>query len=98
VRNGSIVTETTPAPVVASERGLTISDLARRYRVKRGKVLGWIRRGELAAVNTADPLCRPRYVVTAEQLADFERRRTDTPAKPTPRRRKRTTLVDYFPD
>jgi excisionase family DNA binding protein len=32
-------------------RGLTVREVARRYRVCKDKVLGWIRRGELIAVN-----------------------------------------------
>jgi transposase len=80
-------------------RGLTITDVARRYRVKRDKVRAWIRRGELRAVNTATAACgKPRFVVTAEALVEFERRRTATPAKPMPRRRRRWGAVDYYPD
>jgi transposase len=77
--------------------GLTVADVARRYRVGEDKVRGWIRRGELAAINTADRRCaRPRYVVTAESLEQFERgRQVATPPKPA-KRRKRTTQVDYF--
>jgi transposase len=79
--------------------GLTTSDVARRYRVGESKVRSWIARGELAAVNTADIACsRPRYVVTADALAEFEKRRSAarTPA-PRRRRRKAPAQRDYYP-
>jgi hypothetical protein len=79
--------------------GLTVRDVAARYRVSPDKVRLWIVRGELAAINTASLRCgKPRYVVTADALAAFERRRAcgQTP-RPT-RRRKRTSEVDYYPD
>jgi transposase len=80
--------------------GLTVRDVARRYRVGEDKVRGWIKRGELSAMNTADRRCaRPRFVVTAESLAEFERRRqAATPDAPKPRRRKRTNEIDFYPD
>lgn len=80
--------------------GLTVRDLALRFRVGEDKVRGWIKRGELSAINTADRRCaRPRFVVTAEALAEFERRRhAATPNAPKPKRRKKTTYIDFFPD
>jgi hypothetical protein len=77
--------------------GLTVADIARRYRVSPDKVRTWIRRGELAAINTADARCgKPRFVVTADALAAFEQGRQATPPKAA-KRNKRTNLVDYFP-
>lgn len=80
--------------------GLTVADVAKRFRVSPDKVRTWIRRGDLPAINTADRRCaRPRFVVTPESLAAFERRRqAATPNAPKPKRRKRTALVDYYPD
>jgi hypothetical protein len=79
--------------------GLTVADLARRWRVGEDKIRSWIAKGELKATNTATTLCgRPRWVVSADAVAEFERRRASSPA-PKPRRRPRQTgLVDYFPD
>jgi transposase len=87
-----------PAPAPAAF-GLTVRDLARRYRVGEDKVRTWIRRGELRAINTANVLCgRPRWVVPVDALAEFERSRAGgVPPKPT-RRRRRPAPVDYFPD
>jgi hypothetical protein len=80
-------------------RGLTVRDVARRYRVSPDKVRAWIARGELRAINTASAMCgKPRFVIPPEALTDFERRRDASPPPIPPRRRKRTNLVDYYPD
>jgi hypothetical protein len=73
--------------------------MARRYRVGEDKVRGWIRRGELAAINTATVMCgRPRWVIPPDALAVFEHRRAGGPApKPAPRR-KRSYQIDFYPD
>jgi len=79
--------------------GLTVADLARRYRVGADKVRAWIGRGELDAVNTASALCgRPRWVVLPEQLAAFECRRAGGPPPKPARRKRRAAAVDYYPD
>ncbi len=83
-----------------NKRGITVADIAARYRVGEDKVRGWIRRGELAAINTGTVLCgRPRYVVTPEALAKFEARRSAAPP-PKPRRPQRTPpgYINYLPD
>jgi hypothetical protein len=82
-----------------SDRGLTVADVARRYRVGEDKVRGWIRRGELKALNTATVVCgKPRFVVTPEALAEFEKQRSTTPPPKTTRRSRRSGAIDFFPD
>src|SRR5262245_32351021 len=85
-----------PMPQAA---GLTVRDLARRYRVGPDKVRGAIARAEIRAINTATALCgRPRWVASPDALAAFERRRASDPP-PLPKRKPRTTtVVDYYPD
>jgi transposase len=83
---------------MTAEPGLTTRDVAKRYRVSEDKVRGWIGRGELRAINTAAILCgKPRWVVTAEALAEFEKRRAGGPPPKPRRRRRKLELVDYFP-
>jgi len=78
--------------------GYTVADLARRFRVGEDKIRRWILSGELKALNVASSLCgRPRFVVTANALAEFEKRRTAGPPPKAPRRRKRVTGEDFFP-
>jgi hypothetical protein len=80
-------------------RGLTTADVARRYRIGEDKVRALIQAGELRAINTASALCgKPRWVVTPEALADFEKRRAGGPTPKAPRRRQPAGAVDFFPD
>jgi transposase len=85
-------------------RGLTVAgyvvrDLARRWRVSEDKVRLWIKRGELKATNTAMALCgRPRWVVSADAVAEFERRRASGPPPKVSRRPRHAAAIDYFPD
>jgi excisionase family DNA binding protein len=82
-----------------SPSGFTVAEVARRLRVSPDKVRLWIRRGELKAINTATALCgRPRWVVTAESLAEFENMRAGGPPPKPQRRRRQLDLVDYYSD
>jgi transposase len=88
-----------PAEIIRLSRGYTVVEVARRFRVGRDRVREWIVRGELEALDTADPHTgRPRYVVTAEALERFERSRSAARPKPQPRQRRRVVPLDYFPD
>lgn len=76
---------------------ITPGTYARRLGVGIHKVLGWISRGELAALNVAsDTAKRPQWAILPEAVADFERRRTAQPRPPTPRRRRREQVIQYF--
>jgi hypothetical protein len=67
--------------------------------VGEDKVRSWIARGELAAVNTSAALCgRPRWVIMAAALAEFERRRAGGPPPKPPLRRRRRAVIDFYPD
>jgi hypothetical protein len=80
-------------------QGLTVRNVAKRYRVGPDKVRAWIDRGELRAVNTAAVLCgKPRGVILPDVLAEFERRRAGGPTPKPPQRRRRKELIDYYPD
>jgi transposase len=99
------ITPTLPGPVEVLRDnpapGLTVREVARRYRVGEDKVRGWIARGEFRAINTATALCgRPRWVIPPEALAEFEKTRSGGPTpKPQPRRRRREqNSVDYYPE
>ncbi len=94
------MSDTTLPPASADQvRGYTPRELAQLLRVSPAKVLTWIRNGELAAVNVASTLCgKPRFVILPDALAAFERRRAGAvPPKPR-RRKKRTELIDFYPD
>ena len=80
--------------------GLTVREVARRYRVGEDKVRLWIRRGELRAINTAAVACaRPLFVIPPEALSEFERRRAGAlPPKPQRQCRRKSGTIDYYPD
>jgi hypothetical protein len=86
--------------VGALGRGYTTADVAGLVRVGEDRVRGWIRSGELAAINTADRGRRPRWVIMPDALAAFlGRRQVAPPPPPKPARRiKRRDIVDYYPD
>jgi excisionase family DNA binding protein len=80
-------------------RGLTTADAAKLLRVSEDKIRGWIRTGELAAVNTAGPRSgKPRFVILPHAIEQFLVARSATPPPQPPRRKKRTKEVDYFPN
>jgi hypothetical protein len=90
--------ETVAARAEELPRGYTVPEVARRYRVGQDKVRAWIRRGELAAVNTAAVLCgKPRWIITPDALAKFEQQRSGGPP-PTPPCRRQPAVKDYYPD
>jgi len=77
----------------------TPPEVARRLRVNAEKVLGWIRRGELRAVNVADRLGRrPRYRIALADLLAFEAARQGAVIKMPLARRRRQCIgeVNYF--
>ena len=78
---------------------LTPPQVAEQLAVDPSKVIVWIKRGELVAVNLASRIDgRARYRISAEALGEFLRRRTATPtARPTrSRRRRETTVTEFF--
>jgi excisionase family DNA binding protein len=79
---------------------MTVREVAARYRVSKDKVLGWIRRGELSAINTMNVRCgKPRFVILPEAMAAFERgRQAEATNAPKARRRRRMAVIDFYPD
>ncbi len=82
------------------QRGYSVADLARRWRVGESKILGWIDRGELTAINVAANLSGRRQLrITPESVAAFEKRRSSASApKPQSKRHRQAHLIDYYPD
>jgi hypothetical protein len=83
-------------------RNRTPPEIARQYRVANAKVIDWIRKGELAALNLARHGCtRPRYSVTPEALDAFERARAVIPRTGDSitkrlRRQKKGNVKEFF--
>ena len=68
----------------------TPREVATRYGVNQSKVLGWIRAGQLRAVNVANNPngARPRWRISPEAITDFELIRSAVAKSPTVRRRR----------
>ena len=82
---------------ISPARGLTTRDVARRYRVSEDKVRAWIRCGRLSAINTASAKCgKPRYVVTPEAIAEFERVHSAAAPPRAVRRRRQPAVIDFY--
>ena len=77
---------------------LTPPEIARRWGIGTSKVLGWIRAGELRAIDAAaSPGQRPRYLVDITDLAAFENRRAVTgPTRSSRRRKLPNSVTEYF--
>jgi hypothetical protein len=79
--------------------GYSIADLCLRWRVGADKIHGFLRRGELVGVNVATNLSsRPQWRISPEAVAAFEARRTSAPTPKPPRRQRRSSMIDFFPD
>jgi hypothetical protein len=87
------------AALMAVRRKLTVPQLARQWGVAPNKVLEWIRRGELRAINLASSDSqRPRWAIDLADIEAFERSREATPAVPRVRRKRAPETKDFFPD
>jgi excisionase family DNA binding protein len=81
---------------------LTVSRIATDLGIRRGKVLGWISRGGLPAINIADRASgRPRWRIARSAFDDFLAGRTcRTPEPPARRtrvnRKADPAFVKYF--
>ncbi|MFZ1933477.1 MAG: helix-turn-helix domain-containing protein [Thermoguttaceae bacterium] len=82
---------------VASTRYLTPPQVAERFGVDPAKVVGWIRKGELGAVNVGNGSSRPRYRISPADLALFEAARAVQPPSPRMRRRRADpNVIEFF--
>lgn len=74
-----------------------VKDLCERFAIGEHTVLGWIKRGELRAIDVSRRQGgRPKWRITTDALAAFEQLRTPTPPLPRTRRRQRPADVIEF--
>ncbi len=78
----------------------SVRDICDRYGVGEHTVLGWIRSGDLRAINVGRSVKakKPRWRITEEALAAFELRRTPDPPQPKTRkkRRKSSSVIERY--
>jgi hypothetical protein len=71
--------------------------VAKQLGIEPAKTVGWIKRGELCAVNVADKNGkRPRWRVASGALDDFLKPRTVRPPVKTSRRKRPTDFETFF--
>lgn len=78
---------------------LSVRDVCEHFDVGEHTVLGWIRSGELRAVNVGrrQGAKKPRWRITPEALAAFEQLRTPTPPPPrTPRKKRPAEVIEFY--
>jgi transposase len=75
-----------------------IKDICERFAVGEHTVLGWIRRGELRAIDVSRKQGgRPKWRVTPQALDVFELARTATPPPPrTRRKRPQADVIEFY--
>jgi excisionase family DNA binding protein len=79
---------------------LTPPQVAKHLGLSRDKVLGWIRSGELPAINAATKQGgRPRYLVARKDVTAFQARRSALPPPPpSPRKKppKQDGIIEFY--
>jgi hypothetical protein len=82
---------------IAQRSKLTPPQIAEQWGISPEKVIAWIRRGELRAINVAERRSgRPRYVVDIDDLEAFEGSRMVSPPARTVRRRRAAKVFEFF--
>ena len=85
---------------VRQKRYYSPPELAALWGIKAERVIGFIRNGELRAVDlSANPgIGRPRFKIPMDAITEFENRRAGCQREPTPRRRRRKDpeIIEYF--
>jgi len=80
-----------------ADRAMTPVQVAERYGVSPDKVRSRIASGELQAIDVSTRRGgRPRWVVTPEALAAWERQRVARPTQRPQRRRRQPDVIEYF--
>lgn len=76
----------------------TVRTIELRYGVTEGTVLGWIRSGQIKALNVGRTpgAKRPRWRITQGAVDAFEASRTATPPEPRARRSKPADVVNFY--
>lgn len=88
----SPVRDTGMTPTYLSPR-----QLARQLGVGPAKIIGWIRRGELRAINVATRLVgKPRYRISPAAVAQWEQGRSATPERQAKPRRRRRIQTEWY--
>lgn len=86
--------------MIATRQKISPPELARRWGIDSHKILGWIRSGELKAIDvSARQGGKPRFLIDLAEIELFEHRRSTVPTPPIPRRRHTNMhYTEFFPE
>jgi len=97
---GEIRTAIQATLAIQSRGTVSPRELADRWGISPDKVLNWIRKGDLCAINVAsDRSMRPKYRISDEAIEAFQRQRQPVPQSPIPHQRRRpreTDVIEFF--
>lgn len=85
--------------VTLTKKKLTPPEVAKLFGVEPGKIIAWIKSGELRAIDGATRRGgRPRYLVDVADIEAFERARQIVPERASAPRRKRSDsgVTEFF--
>jgi len=82
----------------STTRYLTHPELAKRWRCKPAKILGFLRDGTLRGFDiSSSGTSRPRWRISLGAVIEFENRRAAKPVVKVTRRRKRdVSIIEFF--
>lgn len=77
-------------------RKLRPAQIARAWGIAERKVIGWIRAGELPAINVGNGKTgRPRFLIDKADLEAFEKRRAVVPTEQRRKLRSKRSVPQY---
>jgi transposase len=85
--------------MIATRQKISPPELAKRWGIDSHKILGWIRSGEMKAIDVSTRQGgRPRYAIDEADILAFENRRAVGGPVKAPRRRraKQQDVIEFF--
>jgi hypothetical protein len=87
-----------PLPDTLLQRALTVRQFAHRYAIGKQRVLGMLKSGGLGAVKLTGPGGKVTYRILPHHISEWEERNAAAETPAPVRRRRRTTVLDFYPD
>jgi predicted site-specific integrase-resolvase len=78
-----------------SRTHVTPPELARMRGIAIARIVGWIRSGELRAINQSNGTLRPRYLISLADLEAFDAKRAVVPPTPVVSRARKPSIPSY---
>jgi len=83
--------------IPACQATFTVAQLAERWQIDSGKILGWLHNGSLRGLNVAaSTTTRRRWRISTDAVAAFEAARSSGPVPKAVRRRPDPKVIQFF--